>query len=381
MNKILCLILLALSSTAWAGLPPTTTQAVGDSSGVVTFNFLFPNFAVTRTGVSTTFGLLGDAGGGTGIDSSSSTGLAHVSSGTWSFSSLMNADVSSSAAIAYSKLNLTGSVLNADLAGSIAASKLIGSDIATVGTITSGTWNAGAVTSTSTIKSSASNAGSSVTLNSNNTSNAANTTSQLLLQNDTNSFLVQHTSSNATQTGPALTNGPTTPQALLYTNASEPVVIGTNATAAVVIDTSQGVTLKKAILAPGLGASSAATTGTLCWTTSTGNVTVDTTTTCLLSTRKIKENIDPLDAGLETVMQLRPVAYNLKPEHNPSHLGRQVGLISEEVAEVDPRLVSRDAAGEPLGVRYMQLTAVLVHAIQEQQAEIEALKQQMKGAR
>lgn len=35
----------------------------------------------------------------------------------------------------------TGSVTNAMLAGSIAASKLVGSDIATVGTITSGTWS------------------------------------------------------------------------------------------------------------------------------------------------------------------------------------------------------------------------------------------------
>lgn len=37
-------------------------------------------------------------------------------------------------------------VTNAMLAGSIAASKLVGSDIATVGTITAGTWNAGALT-------------------------------------------------------------------------------------------------------------------------------------------------------------------------------------------------------------------------------------------
>lgn len=375
------LVILLTAGAARAGLPPTTTQAVGDAAPVVTFNFSFPNFAVSRTGVTTTFGLLGAAGGGTGIDSSGSTGLAHLASGTWSYSSLVNADVSSSAAIVYSKLSLGGSILNSDLAGSIAASKLIGSDIATVGTITSGTWNAGQVTSSSTIAATASNAGGSTTVNSHNTSNAANTVSQMLLQNDTNSFLMQHTSSSATQTGPALTNGPTTAQAILYTNASEPIVIGTAATAAVIIDASQGVTLKKAILAPGLAASSASTTGTLCWTTSTGNFTVDTTTTCLLSTRKIKENIDPLDAGLETVMHLRPVAYNLKPEHNPSHLGRQVGLISEEVAEVDPRLVSRDATGEPLGVRYMQLTAVLVHAIQEQQAEIETLKAQMKEGR
>ncbi|WP_040771791.1 hypothetical protein, partial [Rhodopseudomonas sp. B29] len=38
-----------------------------------------------------------------------------------------------------------GKVTNAMLAGSIAASKLIGTDIATVGTVTAGTWNAGTI--------------------------------------------------------------------------------------------------------------------------------------------------------------------------------------------------------------------------------------------
>ena len=54
---------------------------------------------------------------------------------------IVNADVSNTAAIAYSKLNLTGAITNGDLAGSITASKLVGTDIATVGTITAGTWN------------------------------------------------------------------------------------------------------------------------------------------------------------------------------------------------------------------------------------------------
>jgi hypothetical protein len=38
-----------------------------------------------------------------------------------------------------------GKVTNAMLAGSIAASKLVGTDITTVGTITSGTWNGGTI--------------------------------------------------------------------------------------------------------------------------------------------------------------------------------------------------------------------------------------------
>ncbi len=70
---------------------------------------------------------------------------------------------------------------------------------------------------------------------------------------------------------------------------------------------------------------------------------------------------------------MRPVSYDLKPEFNPTHLGRQVGLVAEEVQEIDPRLVARDDDGQARGVRYMQLTAVLVRAIQQQQYEICAL--------
>lgn len=126
-----------------------------------------------------------------------------------------------------------------------------------------------------------------------------------------------------------------------------------------------------AITMPGLAASSAATTGTVCW-TSGGNLTVDTTVACLASTRKVKQNIVPLDVGLAEIMKLQPVSYELKPEFDPGHLGRQVGLIAEDVASVDSRLVAMGDDG-PRGVRYMQLTAVLAKAIQQQQQEIRAL--------
>lgn len=125
---------------------------------------------------------------------------------------------------------------------------------------------------------------------------------------------------------------------------------------------------------PGLASSSAATTGTVCWTTATGNLTVDTTLACLASTLKVKKNVASLDIGLDAVLHMRPVSYDLKPEFNPEHLGHQVGLIAEEVGKIDQRLIAVDDNGEPRGVRYMQLTAVLVKAIQDQQKQIRALQ-------
>ena len=131
---------------------------------------------------------------------------------------------------------------------------------------------------------------------------------------------------------------------------------------------------------PTLPQSSSATTGTVCWTTGTGALTVDTTTTCLLSNARYKESVAPLHGALAEVMQLRPVSYRLKPQYDPSGQGVQIGLISEQAQAVDARLVGRAPDGTAQGVRYAQLTALLIKAIQEQQREIAQLKQSGREA-
>lgn len=129
-----------------------------------------------------------------------------------------------------------------------------------------------------------------------------------------------------------------------------------------------------AVTMPGLAASSASTTGSVCWTTGTGNLTVDTTTTCLLSAARFKQNVALLKNGLAEVLALRPVSYDLKPQYDPAHLGEQVGFIAEDVQAIDPRLVGLDPDGNVHGVRYLQMTALLAKAIQEQQNEIVLLQ-------
>lgn len=138
----------------------------------------------------------------------------------------------------------------------------------------------------------------------------------------------------------------------------------------------------QAIQMPALASSSSAQTGTVCWTTGTGNLTVDTTTTCLLSDMRLKKNMVSLsdNEGLTEVMALKPFSYDLKDD--PLHVGRQVGLGAQQVAKVDPRLVAiydrGPNIGTPKGVRYEQLTAVLVKAVQQEQAEIEGLRREIR---
>lgn len=68
MMKYLSYLILALTISGYcvAGLPPTTSKVSGDSANVVTFNYLFPNFAGTHTGSTLSLGMLSIAGGGTG---------------------------------------------------------------------------------------------------------------------------------------------------------------------------------------------------------------------------------------------------------------------------------------------------------------------------
>lgn len=125
---------------------------------------------------------------------------------------------------------------------------------------------------------------------------------------------------------------------------------------------------------PNLTSASGAQTGYLCWITGTGALSYDPTNTCLVSSIRYKQNVLPLDDGLTQVMALKPVSYDLKPEFNPSHIGRQIGFIAEDVVKVDPRIVPLDAKGLPRSVQYDRITAMLVKAVQDQQHEIDQLK-------
>lgn len=130
----------------------------------------------------------------------------------------------------------------------------------------------------------------------------------------------------------------------------------------------------------GLASSSAAQTGTVCWTTGTGRLTVDTTTTCLLSSLRFKKDVESLDSGLAEVMKMRPVTFMYKESGGDANLKkRKVGMIAEEVNKIDTRLVAYEQDGKtPRAIMYAEYTAVLTKAIQEQQKEIEDLKEQIK---
>jgi Chaperone of endosialidase len=114
------------------------------------------------------------------------------------------------------------------------------------------------------------------------------------------------------------------------------------------------------------------------------------------SSQRFKKAIEPMDKASEAILSLKPVTFHYKtdPTNTP-----QFGLIAEQVAEVNPDLVVRDAMADIYTVRYDAVNAMLLNeflkehckmeeqehklqeqdrSIQEQQATVEELKQEIR---
>ena len=96
---------------------------------------------------------------------------------------------------------------------------------------------------------------------------------------------------------------------------------------------------------------------------------------------RLKENIYNYNNGLNDVLSLNPVYYNLKDNPNKQRLG----FIAQDVRDIIPQAITGNEDDGFLGITYGSITAVLTKAIQEQQAiiesqatEIEQLKTQIQ---
>jgi hypothetical protein len=99
----------------------------------------------------------------------------------------------------------------------------------------------------------------------------------------------------------------------------------------------------------------------------------------VVSSRRFKHEITDMGVESNILMKLRPVAFYYNRELDDTET-RQYGLVAEEVAQVAPELVVYDKDGQVQTVRYHFVNAMLLnevqkqrHAIEQQQAEIEAL--------
>jgi len=89
------------------------------------------------------------------------------------------------------------------------------------------------------------------------------------------------------------------------------------------------------------------------------------------SSKRWKENIQPLHGSLEKVLQLKGVSFDWR--EGGKH---DIGLIAEEVGVVIPEVVAyEENAVDAQSIDYGRLVTVLIEAMKEQQGTIEELKQ------
>ena len=93
------------------------------------------------------------------------------------------------------------------------------------------------------------------------------------------------------------------------------------------------------------------------------------------SSRRWKMNIHPIPGALAKVERLRGVTYDRKSDGK-----HEIGVVAEEVGRVVPEVVSYEDNGvDAQGVDYARLTALLIEAVKEQQAQIKQQKAQIKA--
>lgn len=87
---------------------------------------------------------------------------------------------------------------------------------------------------------------------------------------------------------------------------------------------------------------------------------------------RLKTAIAPLASGtLDIILQLRPVTFRWKEPKDATMHGTQTGLVAQEVEKILPTVVTTGpGAVKTKGIKYNELTVILIKAVQEQQKQI-----------
>ena len=100
--------------------------------------------------------------------------------------------------------------------------------------------------------------------------------------------------------------------------------------------------------------------------------------TTIASDAKLKENVKDLNYGLKDVLDIRPVSFDWKDKRDGQH---DIGVIAQEIEKIIPEVVvevdTLNSEDTHKTVDYAKLTSVLIKAVQEQQQQINELKEKL----
>jgi hypothetical protein len=105
-----------------------------------------------------------------------------------------------------------------------------------------------------------------------------------------------------------------------------------------------------------------------------GNLTLAGDVTAF-SDARVKTNVQTIENALDKTLALRGVSYNRTDSDDTR---TKIGVIAQETLDVVPEVVNQDNSGM-YNVSYGNMTALLIEAIKEQQAQIEDLKAEFKN--
>ena len=92
------------------------------------------------------------------------------------------------------------------------------------------------------------------------------------------------------------------------------------------------------------------------------------------SPSQYKTNLQPFLSGLEVINRLKPMTFTWKGDGR-----RDFGLNAEDVAEVEPLLVRRNAKGEVEDMNETSFDVLFINAFKEQQQQIKLLQQHIES--
>ena len=102
--------------------------------------------------------------------------------------------------------------------------------------------------------------------------------------------------------------------------------------------------------------------------------------TTIASDARLKENVKDLNYGLKDVLDIRPVSFDWKEKRDGQH---DIGVIAQEIEKIIPEVVvevdTLNSEDTHKTVDYAKLTSVLIKAVQEQQEQINELKEKLNG--
>jgi hypothetical protein len=99
-----------------------------------------------------------------------------------------------------------------------------------------------------------------------------------------------------------------------------------------------------------------------------------TWSSCFVETSscRFKENFQPIDSALMNVNRLQGVCYNRIGSCNV-----ELGLVAEEVEKVYPQVVTYDGQGNPTGISYSRLTAILIESVKDLSKKLEMVEREV----